>query len=99
MTALEDLEEKTEEDLAGSLRKSLEAYSYLMVIDDIWQKEDWMSLKSAFSENKNGSRVIITTLIKGVAERSDERNYVHELRFLRQVESWQLFCQKAFRNS
>ncbi|KAL9419667.1 hypothetical protein AB3S75_037438 [Citrus x aurantiifolia] len=99
MTALEDIETKTEEDLARSLRKSLEAYSYLMVIDDIWHKEDWVSLKSAFPENKIGSRVIITTRIKDVAERSDDRNYVHELRFLRQDESWQLFCEKAFRNS
>lgn len=99
MAALKDLETKAEEDLARSLRKSLEAYSYLMVIDDIWHKEDWVSLKSAFPENENGSRVIITTRIKDVAERSDDRNYVHKLRFLRQDESWQLFCEKAFRNS
>ncbi|XP_031249790.1 putative disease resistance RPP13-like protein 3 [Pistacia vera] len=43
--------------------------------------------------------VIITTRIKEVAERSDERNHVQKLRFLRPDESWNLFCEKSFRKS
>ncbi|XP_031256137.1 putative disease resistance RPP13-like protein 3 [Pistacia vera] len=66
--------------------------------DRIKLPEAWASLKRAFPDNKNGSRVIITTRIRDVAERSDERNHVHELRFLNQEESWQLFREKAFWN-
>lgn len=96
-TALEDLE--TEDDLGRYLHRSLQEHKYLMVLDDIWDKEAWLSLKSAFPENMNGSRVIITTRNKGVAERLDGQTYVHELRFLTPEESWQLFCKKAFHDS
>ncbi|KAL5766867.1 hypothetical protein ACOSP7_017484 [Xanthoceras sorbifolium] len=78
----EDLEKMKEEDLGRYLQKSLQ--------------EAWESLKRAFPDNKNGSRVIMTTRIKEVAERSDERTHAHELRYLRSDESWQLFCEKAF---
>ena len=48
--------------------------------------------------NLGGSRVIITTRIKAVAEGVDGRVYVHKLRFLTFEESWKLFDQKAFMN-
>ncbi|KAK4720693.1 hypothetical protein R3W88_010926 [Solanum pinnatisectum] len=44
--------------------------------------------------NKNGSRVIITTRKEDVAERADDRGFVHKLRFLSQEESWDLFRRK-----
>ncbi|KAL5850788.1 hypothetical protein ACOSQ3_008838 [Xanthoceras sorbifolium] len=94
----EELKQMTEEDLERYLHRSLQRCSYLVVIDDVWQKEAWESLKRAFPDGKNGSRVIITTRIKEVAERSDERTHAHRLRFLRLDESWQLFCEKSFGN-
>ncbi|KAJ4724309.1 Disease resistance protein [Melia azedarach] len=97
ITATDKLE--TEEDMERCLHKSLQGYSYLMVVDDLWHKEDWESLKRAFPNNKNGSRVIITTRIKEVTERSDGKTYLHELQFLKSDESWQLFCDKAFRDT
>ncbi|KAJ4724316.1 Disease resistance protein [Melia azedarach] len=93
------LERMREQDLERYLHKSLQGRSYLVVIDDVWKKEAWESLKRAFPDKKNGSRVIITTRIKEVAERSDERTHFHELRFLRPDESWQLLSEKAFRNT
>ncbi|KAJ4724320.1 Disease resistance protein [Melia azedarach] len=97
-TSDKDPEKMSEEDMERLLHGFLQERSYMVVIDDVWQKEAWESLKRAFPDNKRGSRVIITTRIKDVAERSDERTYVHKLRFLRPDESWQLFCEKAFRN-
>ncbi|XP_044476546.1 disease resistance protein RPP13-like [Mangifera indica] len=94
-----ELEKMTGEDLERCLYKSLQGCSYLAVIDDVWQREAWESLKRAFPDDNSGSRVIITTRIKAVAERSDERIYVHKLRFLRPDESWKLFCEKVFRKS
>ncbi|KAL5832279.1 hypothetical protein ACOSQ4_017633 [Xanthoceras sorbifolium] len=95
---LGDLEKMDEADLGRYLHEWLQGRSYLLVIDDVWDKEAWRSLKRAFPDNKNGSRVIITTRLKEVAESSDERTYAHNLRKLRPVESWQLFCEKTFQN-
>ncbi|XP_044476557.1 disease resistance protein RPP13-like [Mangifera indica] len=93
-----ELEKMNTEDLERHLHDSLLEHSYLVVIDDVWQREAWESLKRSFPDSNNGSRVIITTRIKDVAERSDERTHVHKLRFLSQDESWKLFSDKAFRN-
>ncbi|KAK4850846.1 hypothetical protein QYF36_010259 [Acer negundo] len=94
----EELQCMSEEDLERYLHRSLQGRSYLLVIDDIWKKEAWESIKRAFPDTTNGSRVIITTRSKEVAENSDERTYVHKLRFLTFDESWQLFCEKSFGN-
>ncbi|KAL5832267.1 hypothetical protein ACOSQ4_017621 [Xanthoceras sorbifolium] len=95
---LEDLEKMDEADLGRYLHEMLQGLSYLLVIDDVWDKEAWRSLKRAFPDNKNGSRVIITTRIKEVAESADERTYAYNLRKLRSDESWQLFCEKTCQN-
>ncbi|KAL5833951.1 hypothetical protein ACOSQ3_017625 [Xanthoceras sorbifolium] len=93
-----DLEKMNEEDLGRYLYESLQNRSYVVVIDDVWDKEAWEILKRAFPDNKNGSRVIITTRSREAAERSDERTYAHKLQYLPPRESWQLFYEKAFQN-
>ncbi|KAL3370228.1 hypothetical protein AABB24_007322 [Solanum stoloniferum] len=91
---LDLLERMTEGDLEIYLRDLLKERKYLVVVDDVWQKEAWESLKRAFPDSKNGSRVIITTRKEEVAERADDRGFVHKLRFLSQEESWDLFGKK-----
>nr|ADL59399.1 HJTR2GH1 protein [Solanum hjertingii] len=91
---LDLLERMTERDLEIYLRDLLKERKYLVVVDDIWQREAWESLKRAFPDGKNGSRVIISTRKEDVAERADDRGFVHKLRFLSQEESWDLFRRK-----
>ncbi|KAH0757103.1 hypothetical protein KY290_020596 [Solanum tuberosum] len=91
---LDLLERMTEGDLEIYLRDLLKEHKYLVVVDDVWQREAWESLKRAFPDSKNGSRVIITTRKEDVAERADDRGFVHKLRFLSQEESWDLFRRK-----
>ncbi|KAH0681966.1 hypothetical protein KY289_019718 [Solanum tuberosum] len=91
---LDLLERMTEGDLEIYLRDLLKERKYLVVVDDVWQREAWESLKRAFLDSKNGSRVIITTHKEDVAERVDKRGFVHKLRFLSQEESWDLFRRK-----
>ncbi|KAK2640482.1 hypothetical protein Ddye_028277 [Dipteronia dyeriana] len=93
-----ELKRMNEEGLERYLHGSLQGRSYLLVVDDIWKKEAWLSFKRAFPDCNNGSRVIITTRSQEVAEDSDQRTFVHKLRFLTFDESWQLFCEKAFGN-
>nr|ABF00982.1 disease resistance protein RPP13 variant [Arabidopsis thaliana] len=101
MTSGEDLEKIrkfAEEELEVYLHGLLEGKKYLVVVDDIWEREAWESLKRALPCNHRGSRVIITTRIKAVAEGVDGRFYAHKLRFLTFEESWELFEQRAFKN-
>ncbi|XP_058182918.1 disease resistance protein RPP13-like [Rhododendron vialii] len=95
---LEFIENMKEEDLEPHLRDYLKGHRYLMVLDDVWDVNAWPSLMRAFPDENNGSRVIMTTRNKVVAQASNERIYVHELPFLNDEESWELFCRKAFPN-
>nr|ACN56779.1 disease resistance protein RPP13 variant [Arabidopsis thaliana] len=95
---LEKIRKFADEELEVYLHGLLEGKKYLVVVDDIWEREAWESLKRALPCNHEGSRVIITTRIKAVAEGLDGRFYAHKLRFLTFEESWELFEQRAFRN-
>ncbi|XP_074334689.1 disease resistance protein RPP13-like [Apium graveolens] len=68
---------------------------YLVLIDDIWDIIVWGQIKTAFPNQKNGSRIIITTRNKTVTEMADDKCFVHQLRFLTEDESWELFCKRA----
>ncbi|KAJ4890473.1 Disease resistance protein (NBS class) family [Raphanus sativus] len=95
---MEKIKGLEEEELEVYLRGVLEGKTYLVVVDDIWEREAWESLKREFPCNqRKGSRVIITTRIRGVAEGIDERVYAHKLRCLTFEESWNLFEKKALR--
>ncbi|KAH0692341.1 hypothetical protein KY285_019438 [Solanum tuberosum] len=91
---LDFLERTTETDLENHLRDLLKGHKYLVVVDDVWNKEVWESLKRAFPNSKNGSRVIFTTRNEDVAQKVDVRGFVHKFRFLSQEKSWDLFCRK-----
>ncbi|EOA25614.1 hypothetical protein CARUB_v10018962mg [Capsella rubella] len=93
---LEKIRLFTEEELEIYLHDLLKGKRYLVVVDDIWEREAWESLKRALPCSHVGSRVIITTRIKAVAEGVAGRFYAHKLRFLTFEESWKLFEQKAF---
>ncbi|CAL5397458.1 unnamed protein product [Camellia sinensis] len=73
---LEMLEKMETEDLECHLHEFLKESRYLVVIDDVWDTDAWASLRRALPDNKKGSRVIITTRIKLVAESSGRRKYI-----------------------
>lgn len=85
-----------EHDLLQHLPKLLQDRGrYLALIDDIWDIKAWDQIKIAFPNQNNGSRIIITTRKKKVAEMADDKCFVHQLRFLTERESWELFCKRA----
>ncbi|KAK4352203.1 hypothetical protein RND71_027721 [Anisodus tanguticus] len=91
---LKMLKEMSERDLETYLRDQLKDRKYLVVVDDVWHREAWESLKRALPNNNNGSRIILTTRKEDVAERVDDKGFSHKLRFLNEEESWDLFCKK-----
>ncbi|OVA05103.1 Disease resistance protein [Macleaya cordata] len=90
------IDEETEDELRKKLHEHLQGSKYLIVLDDIWNVEAWDDLNTAFPDEKNGSRVLITTRNKEVALHADPSESLHELRFLNEMESWELFFKKIF---
>ncbi|GMN52787.1 hypothetical protein TIFTF001_021918 [Ficus carica] len=88
-----------EHDLVDLLKKKLKEKRYLVVLDDIWRIEAWDSIKNAFPEGKEGSKVLFTTRNKEVALFADPCSSPIEPPFLTSEESWELLRRKAFRRS
>lgn len=71
----------------------LKGRKYLLVLDNIMRKETWDTLKEAFLDNKNGSRILLTTRDKSVASHADPSCFPYRLRLRTKDESWDLFRQ------
>ncbi|XP_012852917.1 PREDICTED: disease resistance protein RPP13-like [Erythranthe guttata] len=87
---------KTDEQLGDELYTRLCGRKYLVVIDDLWSEEAWEKLKRFFPNDKNGSRIVVTTRIWDVA--NNFGSSCLRVNFLDKVKSWELFCEKAFGN-
>ncbi|OVA18807.1 Disease resistance protein [Macleaya cordata] len=94
----EQKEKMEENELEEKLREYLQQgdKKYLIVLDDIWSTQAWDGLNTAFPDQLNGSRVLLTTRNRDVALRVDPFRNIHELRLLNEVESWELFLKKIF---
>ncbi|KAM4099776.1 hypothetical protein ACB094_05G017300 [Castanea mollissima] len=68
----------------------LKAKKYLIVLDNISSVETWESLKAAFQDSTNGSRIVITTRHKSVASNAENSK---QLRLRTKDESLNLFQQ------
>ncbi|KAK4437237.1 putative late blight resistance proteinR1B-8 [Sesamum alatum] len=82
-------------ELGERLYKSLCGQKYLIVMDDVWSTDVWDDLKRFFPNNRNGSRILVTTRLFNVAvSLGSQSPYIME--FLDESKSWDLFCEKAF---
>lgn len=70
---------------------------YLIVFDDMWSINAWVSLKCGLSDNNCGSRIMVTTRIYDVASSCIETyGHFYKLQPLSAEEAWTHFCRKAF---
>ncbi|CAL5078772.1 unnamed protein product [Urochloa decumbens] len=81
--------------LVQLLQTYLKDRRYLIVLDDVWSRDSWPLLDSAFVKNNSGSRIIITTRVQAVASLAD-KNHEMKVSLLPKEEAWTLFSQKAF---
>ena len=83
--------------LESCLHESLLGKTYLIVMDDVWDGEVWQIFGKHLPDEGNGSKVLITTRNREVADAADpdQATRAYELRFLNQEESWGLFLRKA----
>ncbi|KAI8004230.1 putative disease resistance protein [Camellia lanceoleosa] len=68
----------------------------LLVLDDIWSSDAWVSLSPAFPKVNTGSKIILTSRKKNVITFVDPNGFVLEHKCLSKQESWKLFEKKAF---
>ncbi|BAT91178.1 hypothetical protein LR48_Vigan08g196300 [Vigna angularis] len=92
----EDVNSPSEEELKKQVLNCLESKKYLVVVDDLWKRQDWDEVQDAFPDNNRGSRILITSRLKEVALHAGD-DVPHDLRFLSEEESWELFCRKVFK--
>nr|XP_023898073.1 probable disease resistance protein At1g59620 [Quercus suber] len=87
-------EEGKEKDYSfKEVKDFLKVKKYLLVLDNIMRKETWDNLKEAFPDNKNESRILLTTRDKSVASHADPSCDPYRLRLRTKAESWDLFRQ------
>uniref|UniRef100_A0ACD5ZIH5 Uncharacterized protein n=1 Tax=Avena sativa TaxID=4498 RepID=A0ACD5ZIH5_AVESA len=72
--------------------------SYLIVVDDIWEKETWDVIKHAFPRTSCGGIIITTTQCEDVADacRSSFNGDIYNIRPLDKMHSRKLFHRRLF---
>ncbi|KHN47848.1 Disease resistance protein RPM1 [Glycine soja] len=92
----------TIESLTEEVRNRLRNKRYVVLFDDVWNGKFWDHIESAVIDNKNGSRILITTRDEKVAEYCRKSSFVEVLKLeepLTEKESLKLFSKKAFQYS
>jgi NB-ARC domain len=89
---------KDEEYFLMDLFRSLKGKKYLLVIDDVWTINLWMAIQKALPNEKNGSRILMTTRIYEVAKEADPAREPYKLSFLTEKSSLELFLKNAIPN-
>ncbi|KAG5604063.1 hypothetical protein H5410_025555 [Solanum commersonii] len=87
---------KTSGELADVLRRILLRRRYLILIDDVPNDKVWEDLKPTFCDDKNGSRILLTTQYYYVANDARLNTEPLHLRRLYDGESWTLLKKKVF---
>nr|XP_051187295.1 disease resistance protein PIK6-NP-like isoform X2 [Lolium perenne] len=86
------------EQLIRKTKLILTGKRYFIVIDDVWNEQDWNLIKATFPDNNNGSRVIATTRITGVAKLccSNSGGQPYHMPPLDDYDSRRLFFKRIF---
>ncbi|KAK4441016.1 Disease resistance protein RPP8 [Sesamum alatum] len=85
----------TSDALGERLHKRLFGRRYLIVMDDVWSNKAWDDLKQFFPNNRNGSRVLVTTRLSNLAVSLGSQN-PYLMDFLDEENCWNLLCEKVF---
>ncbi|XP_074357056.1 putative disease resistance protein At1g50180 isoform X2 [Apium graveolens] len=67
----------------------------LIVLDDIWSKDTWDSIKLAFTAEKSISKLMLTSRNVDVAEHVNPKGLIHRPECLSADQSWELLRLKA----
>ncbi|XP_069150352.1 putative late blight resistance protein homolog R1A-3 [Solanum lycopersicum] len=90
-----DYDNKDDSDLAGLVKKELNGRRYLVVVDDIWSKDVWDSIRRIFPDCNNRSRVLLTSRETKVAIYAITSS-PHKMNLLDLDNSWKLLRDQVF---
>ncbi|XP_042048184.1 putative late blight resistance protein homolog R1B-16 isoform X2 [Salvia splendens] len=90
-----DRKELSEVELGDHVYKYLFGRKYFIVMDDMWTIEAWDGVRRFFPDNRNGSRIVVTTRLSNLASQFNYSNGL-DLKFLDKYASWDLFCKTVF---
>ncbi|KAM1120620.1 disease resistance protein RPM1-like [Malus sylvestris] len=83
--------------LVETLIKYMQPKRYVIVLDDVWDRELWSHINVALPDGAHGSRVVLTTRNEDIASFSfGVRSHVYHVHPLIEKEAWDLFSTKAF---
>ncbi|KAK2997550.1 hypothetical protein RJ639_024839 [Escallonia herrerae] len=70
---------------------------YIIILDDVWDRNLWTDINVSLQDEGRRSRVILTTRKEEIALSSfGVKSYVHHIQPLKPSDAWDLFCVKAF---
>nr|UBY07493.1 NBS-LRR disease resistance protein [Dasypyrum villosum] len=86
------------QDIIDRLREHLKHKRYLIIVDDLWDQSAWNTIRCAFPDNANGSRVMVTTRLDDVAATAclSDRACIHSMKPLEEQDSKRLFFSRVF---
>ncbi|KAL0666618.1 hypothetical protein Bca4012_029322 [Brassica carinata] len=90
------IEHTNEGTLQAELFHLLETSKYLIVMDDVWTKEDWDVIKDVFPQERGGWKMILTSRNEGVGLHADPACFPFRPKTLSPEESWKLCESIAF---
>ncbi|WJX37512.1 hypothetical protein P8452_25270 [Trifolium repens] len=95
----QDISKMDRGSLISELRNYLLKKRYVFVFDDVWNIHFWHEIENALIDNKNRSKIFITTRKMDVVLCCKKSSFieVHELQPLTKEQSFELFNKKAFR--
>ncbi|XP_057763817.1 putative late blight resistance protein homolog R1B-16 isoform X2 [Salvia miltiorrhiza] len=84
-----------EHELGEKLFQHLYHRRYLIIMDDMWSIDAWDRVRNYFPNNKNGSRIIVTTRLSDLASTISNSNSL-EMKLLDEADSWELLSKTVF---
>ncbi|XP_057810289.1 putative late blight resistance protein homolog R1B-23 [Salvia miltiorrhiza] len=85
----------SERELGEKLYRHLYHRRYLIIMDDMWSIDAWDRVRNYFPNNKNGSRIVVTTRLSDLASKLPNSDSL-EMKLLDEAESWELLSKTMF---
>lgn len=85
----------SEGELGEILYQYLYGRRYIVILDDIWSIEVWDKVKRFLPDNKDGSRIVITTRLSNLASDLSSAKSL-EMELLDEANSWNLLSKTVF---
>ncbi|XP_057812502.1 putative late blight resistance protein homolog R1B-16 [Salvia miltiorrhiza] len=85
----------SEHELRYKLHQHLYHRRYLIIMDDMWSIDAWDRVRNYFPNDKNGSRIVVTTRLSDLASTLPNSDII-EMKLLDEAESWELLSKTVF---